>query len=133
MLLVRALSGYEPIGLLARLFVCFLYTPPYSVNSGLTKIALFLLVLVSIAVRKVTCVPIVSILQSNPGQELGITNRLFPSSVFMKPKFVDWSIAFMAPVMCGCVWVVRFPPCWIVGLTFSKAFLSSLPGSGVRG
>ena len=51
----------------------------------------------------------------------------------MKPNFVDWSIAFMAPVMCGCVWVVRFPPCWIVGLTCSLAFFSSLPGSGVRG
>ena len=103
MLLVRALSGYEPIGLLARLFVGFLNTPPYSVNSGLTKIALFLLVLVSILVRKVTRVPIDGILQSNPGQELGITNRSFPSSVLMKPKFVDLSIAFTAPVMCGCV------------------------------
>ena len=103
MLLVRALGGYELIGLLAGLFVGFLRTPPYSVTSGLTKIALFLLVLVSILVRKVTRIPIGCILLSNPGQELGITNRSFPSSVFMKPKFVDWSIAFMAPVMCGCV------------------------------
>ena len=103
MLLVRALSGYEPIGLLAMLFVGFLHTPPYSVNSGLTKIAFFLLDLVSILVRKVTRVPIGSIMPSKPGQELGITNRSFPLSVFMKPKFVEWSIAFMAPVMCGCV------------------------------
>ena len=103
MLLVKALGSYEPIGLMAGLFVGFLNTPPYSVNSGLTKIALFLLVLVSILVRKVTRVPIDGILQSNPGQELGITNKSFPSSVLMKPKFVDLSIAFMAPVMCGCV------------------------------
>ena len=103
MLLARVLSGYEPIGLLAGYFVGFLRTPPYSIISGLTKIALFFLVLVSILVRKVTRVPIGGIMPSKPEQELGITNRSFPSSVFMKPNFVDWSIAFMAPVMCGCV------------------------------
>ena len=85
------------------MFVGFVHTPPYSFNSGLTKIALILLVWVSIVVRKVTRVPIFGISQLNPGQELGITNRSFPSSVLMKPKFVVLSIAFTAPVMCGCV------------------------------
>ena len=133
MLLARVLGGYEPIGLLAGYFVGFLRTPPCSIISGLTKIALFFLLLVSNLVRKVTRVPIGGIIPSKPEQELGITNTSLSSSIFMKPNFADGWIAFMAPVMCGCVWVVPVPPCWIVGLTFSQAFLSSLPGSGVPG
>ena len=100
----------------------------FQLPSDLIESALILLVLVSVVVRKVTRVPIFGICQLNPGQELGRTNKSFPSSVVMKPKCVVLSIAFTAPVMNGCVCVVELPLCWIVSLTFS---LTSLPGSGV--
>ena len=51
----------------------------------------------------------------------------------MKPNFSDGLIAFMAPVMSGCVWVIPVPSCCIVGLAFSPAFLSLLLCSRVPG
>ena len=111
MLLARVLSGYEPIGLPARYFVGFLRTPLCFIISGLTKIALSFLLLVSNVVRKVTRVPIGGIVPLKPEQELGITNTSLSSSIFMKPNFSGGWIAFRAPVKCGCVWVVPVPPC----------------------
>ena len=127
------LSGYAPIGLLAGYFAGSLRSPLCSVISGPTKIALIFLLLVSSLVWKATRVPIGGIIPSKPEQELGITNTSFPSSIFMKPNFADGLIAFMAPVMSGCVWVIPVPSCCIVGLAFSPAFLSLLLGSGVPG
>ena len=69
----------------------------------LTKIAFSFLLLLSYLVSKVTRVPIGGILFSNPVQELGITNMSLPSSILMKPYFAPAVIAFMNPVMSGCV------------------------------
>ena len=116
------LSVYAPSGLPTEYFACFLRTPLCSVISGLTKIALFFLLLVSNLMWKATRVPIGCIFPSKPEQELGITNTSFSSSIVMKPNFASGWIAFMAPVMSGCVWVVPVSLCWIVGLSFSPAF-----------
>ena len=64
--------------------------------SNVTASDLILLVLVSITMRKVTLVPIASILLPKLGQELGKTNISVPSSTFMKPKVP--SLAFMYPL-----------------------------------
>ena len=101
--------------------------------SGVTAVALILLVLVSIIMRKMTRVPIACIFQLKPGQEPGRTNISVPSSTVMKPKLQ--LLAFIHPFMyyfissaCG---VVELSLCLSAGLALSLTSLPPLLGLGV--
>ena len=101
--------------------------------SGVTAVALILLVLVSVTMRKMTRVPIASILLPKPWQEPGKTNISVPSSTVMKPKVP--LLAFMHPFMypfigfaCG---VVELSPCLSVEFSLSLTSFTSLIGLGV--
>ena len=101
--------------------------------SDVTAVALILLVLVSIIMRKMTRVPIAGIFQLKPGQEPGRTNISCPSSTDMKPKFQ--LLAFMNSFMysfIGCVCgVVELSLCLSARSALSLTSLPSLLGLGV--
>ena len=101
--------------------------------SGVTAVALILLVLVSVTVRKMIRVQIAGILLPKPGQEPGRTNISCPSSTDMKPQLP--LLAFMHPFMyyfigsaCG---VVELSLCLSAGVALSLTSLPSLLGLGV--
>ena len=101
--------------------------------SDVTAVALILLVLVFVIMRKMTRVPIAGIFQLKPGQEPGRTNISCPSSTAMKPKLQ--LVALMHPFMysfIGCVCgVVELPLCLSARSALSLTSLLSLPGLGV--